>query len=257
MLEEQQRAEQSTRHFANHMATIVHKTTKELSRTKDTVNRTIETTQIWRQKQLTKESINFRLLVLETVRKNIEEYRQWTYQVLHELETGHLGERILPRNILEEVFIEAKAYTLASRGPMWYYTHCRINVKVISADEIIFTTELPMVRLEQYLIYEFHTIPVPDGNKTHQLQVVPRVAYNTVSGGTFVPNLCTGTSPYVCRTGPVYHNRYLCELGLINAHAADRQKCSVEEIDFSETRIVENRPGVYIVATNGEEYSVM
>ena len=109
-----------------------------------------------------------------------------------------------------------------------------------------------MVQGERYLLYDFEAVPVPMKNVTKKLQVEKKIAYIV-----FVPGLCTGARPQVCRTGPVYEGWFRCEQGLVNGHAGDREHRTVQQIDLKETLIQENAPGEYRISTLGEDYTTV
>ena len=48
---------------------------------------------------------------------------------------------------------------------------------------------------------------------------------DTTTGYWFVPTMCAGRRPQLCRAGPRWKDAFPCERGLITGHEPDRKDC--------------------------------
>ena len=143
-IQQQQQGTTDARHFTDKMASVLDKTTVQLSETTDTLNQLILAVEAFEQREANGNTLASKVSMLESALLTLDQYKQWVYETLHELETGLLGERILPRSTLEEIFHEAKGLGLFPLDPFWYYSHVRTSAKMVSEGEFVYAAELPM-----------------------------------------------------------------------------------------------------------------
>ena len=79
------------------------------------------------------------------------------------------------------------------------------------------------------------------------------ITMDTASGYWFVPTLCLGHRPQLCRAGPRWRDAYPCERGLVTGHTPDRNQCIVIITQKNTTTAQELREGTFVLQTLGED----
>ena len=117
-----------------------------------------------------------------------------------------------------------------------------------------FRVTLPYADGDVYQRYEICTfdVPVDAMGSRARATVQPDIAIQTTSGLWFVPTLCQGHRPQLCRAGPRWRDAYPCERGLITGHEPDRETCKIVITNNTDTTAVELSEGTFVLQTLGE-----
>ena len=96
-------------------------------------------------------------------------------------------------------------------------------------------------------------MPTDDLGSRARVSVKSDITLDTASGYWFVPTLCRGHRPQLCRAGPRWRDAYPCERGLVTGHLPDRNQCVVVVTQKNTTTAQEPREGTFILQTLGED----
>lgn len=144
------------------------------------------------------------------------------------LEGGVLTEDLLTLEVLEDILIKARGGNRSAiKNVEWYYQYVPVQPLWGEDNLLVFKMELPLVKPITYLHYLFKAFPVPQAEGVTALfEVSPDVGYEPHTGGLFIPEICVGRNPIVCRIYPMRIGKGMnCERGLISQHAAKKQDC--------------------------------
>ena len=134
-------------------------------------------------------------------------------------------------------------YEFAIVEPMW------------DAQTLMYRVKLPLVESQDYLLYQFHTWPVPFNSSGYsaQLEVEMIMGIDTRSEYIFQPSKCYGQRPQVCRASVRAHRNYLkCESALLDAQSS-RDDCVVTiRKEKVVSKLTEISSSEYVLITWGE-----
>ena len=181
-------------------------------------------------------------------------------QIITDLESGRMTEKIFPRQLLREIIDRVGNVGLKPLSDPWYYQNVPIELIYMENGYYTYRIQLPFVNKEDYLLYDIATWPVPTNPNglTVQILAKSKVAYDTAKGYMFTPNRCKGVHPRVCRSSPIYGPAYMkCERGIVTGHLPDREECRVKRDKTQGTILYDRAPGSYILQTQGEDISLI
>ncbi len=194
-------------------------------------------------------------------------YHNWERQIdLYKrqrasLEMGRLTEEILPNPELDLILKAGRRAGFHAAPIQWYYEHLRIQPMWEIPRELVFRVEIPFTDGVIYLRYQIWTWSVP-GNMSEfrtRVKVPADVAYDTNTGGLFVPTGCIGYHPMICRTGAIYdREKFKCPRGILSGEKELRQYCHVNIVKNpgDVLSIQELTPGTFAILTSGEYCAV-
>ena len=118
-----------------------------------------------------------------------------------------------------------------------------------------FGITLPFINTRLYQRYQITTFAVPmnDMGLRARVQVENDITLDTQDGYWFVPTLCVGHRPQLCRAGPKWKDSYPCERGLVTGHLPDREQCVIISTTTNKTTAQEVSEGQFVVQTLGED----
>ena len=199
---------------------------------------------------ITEEYVNTLLWLDTAVWKGINRI-----QALHGfLRAGDLTEELCPLSLLQKISRLAADHGLRPLPTSWYYENVRANPLLINDGVMTFQVTLPYIDNQEYQRYAIQTFAVPianDGSRA-RVDVQPDIAMDTTTGYWFVPTMCAGRRPQLCRAGPRWKDAFPCERGLITGHEPDRKDCVLALTRTNTTTARELREGVFILQTLGE-----
>ena len=177
------------------------------------------------------------------------------------LELGRLTEDLLPLPTLREILETAASEDTIPVDPIeWYYQFAQLTpLWDESLQDLIYKTELPLVRPVPYLGYDVHTYEVPYVNSTTtvRLQAQGQFGLDTQNGDIFKPSGCKGENPIVCKTGPLYQSHGLaCARAVISGRLTSNN-CNVQVNDRPNSYAVvlaDNSPSNLVIMSWGEAF---
>ena len=124
-------------------------------------------------------------------------------QDLHNL---HLSEELLPVSSLKTILTSASTYDSVPLDDInWYYTHESVRPMWATPAFLVFEVDLQLVRPYSFLLYRIQSWPVPSGSSLNvKVEQAGEFGYDTNSGQLFTATHCTGASPKVCSSGPLF-----------------------------------------------------
>ena len=176
-------------------------------------------------------------------------------QMLHRsLRAGDLTEELCPVALLREISALAATHGLRSLDANWYYENIPVEPLMIKEGLMTFRVALPYTDSHVYQRYNIRTfaVPIDAVGSRARAAVQPDVALDTANGLWFVPTLCQGYRPQLCRAGPRWKDAFPCERGLITSHEPDRTLCTLEYTQTNLTTAQELLDGVFVIQTLGE-----
>ena len=137
----------------------------------------------------------------------------------------------------------------------WYFENTPITPVMIREGMITFRVVLPFTdeKICQRYDIQMYVVPMDSLGSREQVMVQRDTAMETASGFWFVPTLCHGYRPQLCRAGPRWRDAYPCECGLITGHAPDRKLCEITITNNNSTTAHELEEGTFILQTCGED----
>ena len=176
-------------------------------------------------------------------------------QALHGfLRAGDLTEELCPMSLLRKISRLAADHGFRPLPTSWYYENIRATPLTINDGVMTFQVVLPYIDGQVYRRYDMRAfaVPIDDVGSRARVDVQPDVSMNTADGYWFVPTMCTGRRPQLCRAGPRWKDAFPCERGLITGHEPDRRDCVLIPTRTNVTTAQELREGVFILQTLGE-----
>ena len=143
------------------------------------------------------------------------------------LRYDRLTEDLCPISLLEEIVQLASEHNLRPLPVEWYFENTLIT-PVMRRDGIMtFRMVIPFTDHRVYQRFNIATYEVPmDDNGTRAKVIVQAdIAMETANGLWFVPALCQGHRPQLCRAGPRWRDAFPCERGVLTGHEPDRRMC--------------------------------
>ena len=170
------------------------------------------------------------------------------------LRAGDFTEELCPASLLMEISRLAAGHGLRALPLNWYYENVHVIPLMIKDGLMTFRVTLPYADDNTYQRYKIRTyaVPIDTAGSRARAAVQPDIALDTANGLWFVPTLCQGHRPQLCRAGPRWRDAYPCERGLITGHAPDRKLCKIVLTNTTATTAAEIREGIFILQTRGE-----
>ena len=257
-------SQQAVVHNVNEMITVINQTQREgldtrqkLSTLSTSYNRFVRA----ENNRWNRFDHNTRLLMIEeyvntllwldtAVWKRIDKI-----QMMHSsLRAGHLTEELCPVRLLKEISRLAATHGLVSLTANWYYENVMIEPLMIRDGLMTFQVVLPYTDNRVYKRYHIQTFAVPLDNTgaRARVNIATDIAMDTTDGFWFIPTMCQGRRPQLCRAGPRWKDAFPCERGLITGHGPDRKNCILESTTTNVTTAQELLEGVFVIQTLGE-----
>ena len=117
-----------------------------------------------------------------------------------ELERGFLTDEILPQSYLYDVLRKITEYKHEVAPLRWHYQHLTVKPLHSFGDQRTFIAVIPGLTLEKYIHFHLSYFPIQLGNgHLRQLSGAQDVVLDSVSSASFLPDVCIGSQPKVCR----------------------------------------------------------
>ena len=180
--------------------------------------REIETSQVkWSQ-----------LTAVVNIERSLQLMEQCHHEYLHlnhkyvlqrtSLEAGRLNDFLLTPKQLKDVLAQETKQDIVPIQPLqWYYEYATVE-PLWDTDTLMYRVRLPLVESTDYLLYQFHSWPLPfnESGYSAQIEVQPVMGLDTESGYIFKPSRCYGQKPQVCRLGVKTQQRHMkCERSIV------------------------------------------
>ena len=171
------------------------------------------------------------------------------------LRAGQLTEGLCPSKLIRDIIRLAEGHALRALPMEWYYENVRVTPIMIKEQAMTFQITLPFTNDRVYQRYSIQAFDVPTDYSGSRVRVgiEPDITMDTASGYWFVPTLCQGHRPQLCRAGPRWRDAYPCERGLITGHIPDREQCVIVSTRTNETTALELAEGTFVIQTLGED----
>ena len=152
-------------------------------------------------------------------------YDTYEQQVTHfhaqraALERGYLTEDVMDSAMLLGIVDQAaKAGHKTVSSLSWLYRFTAVEPVILAGNRLIYRFVLPILTSQSYLLFKAVSMPVPVPHfPMHvMINISPLIGTSQRTGLLFFPEVCRGSSPVVCRSGPMYKaNVYQCARGLV------------------------------------------
>ena len=171
------------------------------------------------------------------------------------LRAGQLTEGLCPMTLIKTISDLAGQHGLRALPLEWYYENVPVTPLMIRDEIMTFGITLPFINTRLYQRYQITTFAVPmnDQGLRARVQVENDITLDTQDGYWFVPTLCVGHRPQLCRAGPKWKDSYPCERGLVTGHLPDREQCVIISSTTNKTTAQEISEGQFVVQTLGED----
>ena len=196
-------------HNSNELVTIVNVTHMQMVENRKATNELLESVRYlqewvnrWRANMDLHSSIVSKLLMLESLMRDLERANDKVIRVRKDLENGLLSEDLLPMDELKKLINSARIPDGAKFVSPLYWYYSKMKVKLLRIDsEFVYAVDLPLVSEERFVAKEFKSFPTPNlkRNVTIQVSLSSDGLFRSHSGQiTKLPFDCVGDQPLVC-----------------------------------------------------------
>ena len=249
----------------NHTYDGIEENRNRLNELTDFVNETVEAVNGLAKGIETSEVKWSQLTAVVNIERSLQLMEQCHHEYLHlshkyvlqrtSLEAGRLNDFLLTPKQLKDVLAQETKQDIVPIQPLqWYYEYATVE-PLWDTDTLMYRVRLPLVESTDYLLYQFHSWPVPfnESGYSAQIEVQSVMGLDTESGYIFKPSRCYGQKPQVCRLGVKTHHRHMkCERAIITG-GSNKDDCIAKiKLENKFSKLTEITPGEFILVTWGE-----
>lgn len=166
-------------------------------------------------------TVNYYTSALVDLQNKLDLLRAVHENNLQDIKMGRVTNQLVPDVLLNRIRRAVDPLHYWIPATLWLQWYGELSFVHEYEAEIVYKLSVPLLEQTEYILYNFETFPIWKNQSIFELDVVPRLLYDTVSSTVHVarPQDCVGDAPTVCRPVPLWDSAaFTCEVGLIVEH---------------------------------------